>query len=302
LLGSAAEETGEAISTNRFIEVTAQHHELRTNLAVFRGGVRVADLEEDEVLGTLQCGVLTVSISASNEVQQIIAQDDVAIEQNETRFAAARAVVSGTNGLIEFTGNPSWQLGERQGGGDVMFVDRSQNSMRVMGRAWMKLPREEIDTEVLAEREVETDPPEPEEQFVTISSDEYEFKQGAGAFRGDVRIQTAQTTMSCALLTIHSAPEGGQVEKIIAEGGVVMDSVEEDGDTTRATGSRAIYLMSDNVVELTGNPRVERGQGSLTGDIIIWDRANDILAVKNQTIYFQPAPGATNLFGDPRLQ
>ena len=49
-----------------------------------------------------------------------------------------------------------------------------------------------------------------------------------------------------------------------------------------ATGDKAVYDydvqdgVTNETVTLTGNPQVENAQGRMTGDPIIWDRANNI--------------------------
>ena len=53
--------------------------------------------------------------------------------------------------------------------------------------------------------------------------------------------------------------------------------------------------VTNEVVELSGNPRLESAQGTLTGDLIVWDRINNKLRATNSKMVFHTT-GDTNLF------
>lgn len=295
LLAQGPIEPSAPASTNRFIEVSSDRYELRTNLALFHGAVRVTDLLNSQPQGTLSCGMLTVTLNESNAVQSVLARERVVVEQADTRFTGAEAHFRPAQSTVEFSGNPSWQFGKREGGGDRMTVDRANNGMKVLGNARMKLPSTDLDTASAAEPGTAG----PEEQFVEITSDDYEFQGGAGAFRGNVRVNSPQMSLRCDTLSVYSAGPGAPVERIVAEGNVLMDFVEADQQRNRALGNRAVYDLAQNTIELTGKPLVVRDQNTMTGDVIFWNRATDTLVVRNQSIYFQPDGTMTNLFPQP---
>ncbi|MBI3191882.1 MAG: hypothetical protein HYZ36_04380 [Pedosphaera parvula] len=71
---------------------------------------------------------------------------------------------------------------------------------------------------------------------------------------------------------------GSKVDTIVAERKVVIIN-KKDG--TKATGTKAVYTARTDVVELTGHPVLETEQGTLFGDVVILDRANNKLRATN---------------------
>jgi len=45
--------------------------------------------------------------------------------------------------------------------------------------------------------------------------------------------------------------------------------------------------VTNETITLTGNPQVENAQDTLTGDVIVWDRANNHLSATNQKMVFR---------------
>jgi lipopolysaccharide transport protein LptA len=124
-------------------------------------------------------------------------------------------------------------------------------------------------------------------------------------FRGNVRVTEPDLKLTCALLTADLPPSGGRVSHIVAETNVVIDVTDSKGQTMHATGDKAVYIfnvqngVTNETVTLTGNPqpRVEDAQGTQTGDVIVWDRANNVFHVTGN-FHFEPkpngAPAGTN--------
>jgi lipopolysaccharide export system protein LptA len=78
-----------------------------------------------------------------------------------------------------------------------------------------------------------------------------------------------ETRLRCGVLTVK-VPEGGKnIESILAERNVVIVQGEN-----RATGDRAIYHATNDVVELTGNPTLTTAHGELQRAAkVVFDRA-----------------------------
>src|SRR2546425_324078 len=90
-------------ATNPFVEIQSDNYELRTNSAVFRNHVRAEERADEQLRGRLDCGLMTVTFSGTNELQQLVAENDVVIEQGDLRFTGGKAVYSGDPGLLELT-------------------------------------------------------------------------------------------------------------------------------------------------------------------------------------------------------
>lgn len=129
---------------------------------------------------------------------------------------------------------------------------------------------------------------------------EYDSANGRAVYTGHVHVDDAEMTIDCELLTVTfarsnvqpsagsdatgkpgdlSAVAGGKIDTIIAERKVVIVN-RKDG--MRATGAKAVYMASTDVVELTGNPVVEQPQGTLEADVVILDRAKSRLLAKGR--------------------
>lgn len=111
-------------------------------------------------------------------------------------------------------------------------------------------------------------------------------------YRGDVVVDDPRVHITCDVLTARLPAVAKRVDSIVAESNVVM-LVPDKGTTNRATADKAIYTFSVNagvtneVLELTGSPAIERPDGTLTGTKITWDRAKDTVTADNQHMTFR---------------
>lgn len=112
-------------------------------------------------------------------------------------------------------------------------------------------------------------------------------------YYGNVRVDDPQMKLTCAQMVADLPPEGGHISRIVAETNVVIDSVDEKGQTNHATSDKAVYIynvqngVTNETVTLTGHAKVENAQGWLTGEPIIWDRANNMMHAENQKMLFR---------------
>jgi lipopolysaccharide export system protein LptA len=99
---------------------------------------------------------------------------------------------------------------------------------------------------------------------------------------GHVRVDDPQMKLTCARLIVDLPQPGGRINRIVAETNVVIDSVDDKGQTNLATSDKAVYDYSvqngvtNETVTLTGNPQpqMENAQGTQAADAIVWDRAS----------------------------
>jgi lipopolysaccharide transport protein LptA len=119
-----------------------------------------------------------------------------------------------------------------------------------------------------------TDPRAGHEILIDADHFEYDSQIGVAIYRGNVRVNDPQMELTCEVLTVRLPAAGGTVESIVAEQSVVILNKQ---DKSRATGAKAVYTSASEVVELTGDPRIETPQGVLTGDVVLFDRAKNKL-------------------------
>jgi lipopolysaccharide transport protein LptA len=130
-----------------------------------------------------------------------------------------------------------------------------------------------------------------------IDSDSVVFDMSTNArtatYRGHVRVDDPQMKLTCARLVADLPQDGGHINHIVAETNVVIDFTDDKGQTNHATSDKAVYnfnvqgAVTNETVTLTGHAQVENAQGTLTGEPIVWNRANDSLTAMNEAMTFR---------------
>jgi lipopolysaccharide transport protein LptA len=148
--------------------------------------------------------------------------------------------------------------------------------------------------------------------LISSASADFDLSGREATYRGHVRVDDPQMKLTCERLVADVPQAGGHVNHIVAETNVVIDFFDNRGHTNHATGDKAVYVYAEQggttneTVTLTGNPQMETDQGTLTGDVIVWDRLNNRLTAANQKMIFRqnftgaaatnaPEPNKTNL-------
>ena len=107
---------------------------------------------------------------------------------------------------------------------------------------------------------------------VEISADQLEANDLAKSlvFIGHAVARQGDITINGDRLTISYAAQGGEVERIVAEG-----SVRIVQGARVATAGRAEYLRSEERMVLTGSPKVSEGGNSVQGhEIVLYLKEN----------------------------
>ncbi|HTY88590.1 MAG TPA: LptA/OstA family protein [Candidatus Acidoferrum sp.] len=158
-----------------------------------------------------------------------------------------------------------------------------------------------------------TSPPATPRGPTIITSDTADFDLSGheATYRGHVRVDDPQMKLVCEKLVADVPSEGGHVNHIVAETNVVIDFLDNRGNTNHATSDKAVYVyteqggVTNETVTLTGNAQMENTNGWLTGEPIVWDRQNNHLSASNHKMIYRqnftgPAPtnsatGNTNM-------
>jgi len=294
--------------TNHLVEIRSDFYELRTNLAVFGDTVRVRDLVGDTVQGTMDCRSLEVTFAGTNVLQQMVALKDVVIAQATNRFTGGKAVYTATNGVLLITEDPAWQSDLRQGKGDVISVNLAEELVEVLGNASMRLPADDLAQSSLPGQRPPAAPSAPTGKFADIFARQYRVDRKSAQFVGGVYISHPQMAWACEDLTVYLPAGGGRIEQIDAEQSVTFDLVDEFGRKVKGRGERAVYRynvvrgVTNNLVELTGNPVLETTNGVFFGQRIILDLGNGrLIAPASYRIRGTVPGGSTNAFEFPKV-
>ena len=289
--------------TNQSVDIVCDNYELRTNLAVFREQVRVAERLGDQLQGQMTCSLLTLTFIGTNELQKMVAEHQVVIEQEDRKFTAETAEYTGTNSVLELIGDPRWQAGPRQGKGDQIRVNLAHDEMLVHGNAFMRLPADEMGQSAMSAMgkpksnvsRVRTN------EFAEVFCEEYFLAAESGLFRGHVRIQHPQMNWVCDEITMlmpSSLGKGGRI--IIAEPDVVFDVTDDQGRTMHGTGKKVVYThrttatLTNDLVELTGTPAVLESTNAVgRNNIINLDLTTHQLTAPGKYILLGSAPAGS---------
>jgi len=295
--------------TNHIVEIRSDFYELRTNLAVFGDTVRVRDLAGDALQGTMDCRSLAVKFAGTNELQEMVAEQNVVIAQADSRFTGGKAVYTATNGVLLITREPAWQSAMRQGKGEVIAVNLAQEQVEVTGNASMQMPADDLAKSSLpGQRQPAAEPVSGAGKLANIYAQRYRVDRRQAQFFGGVYVSHPQMAWACQELTVFLPEPGGRIEKIIAEQAVVFDLVDEAGRKVKGRGERAVYRynvtggITNNLMELTGNPVLETTNGTFYSQVMILDLANNrLIAPARYRIRGTVPGGSTNGFQLPKM-
>ena len=137
---------------------------------------------------------------------------------------------------------------------------------------------------------------------------EFDLKSNEARYSGNVRVVNPVLNVRCDRLTARLPADAGHIESIIAEQNVEFDAVDGRGKRIRGTSQKAVYTwkVTDNItnelVELTGNPVLNTDQGTLAGDVIVFDRLTGrITATNPRMTVSQPESSITNALQQTNL-
>lgn len=139
-----------------------------------------------------------------------------------------------------------------------------------------------------------------EQQFgegkLNADEGEFDLREGFHHFWGNVQFRyPGVLDLDCEDLKIRLLPGGNQIDQLVASNRVVMLIVDRPSTnaaaplrtvtTNRVHAALAVYTGTNDLVTLTGSPEsgqpwVERIEGSFKADQITFDRANDRLGAK----------------------
>ncbi|HWX21334.1 MAG TPA: hypothetical protein VN578_15650 [Candidatus Binatia bacterium] len=248
---------------------------------IYRDAVRVTGTNLALTCGTLKFqlpmssppGGATPNVPAPDRaslsgLQSINAEQDVIVDYATIHAEGTGAVYSARTGLLHLTGNPTWRADQRQGHGDELVIDRTNNIFTATGHGWLKLPGQTLGQSGFLPG-VATNSPTASaatNQTVELACATYEIHTNWALFREDVRATNylgdqARSKMSCALMTVTFGGTN-QVDRLVAETNVVIEQEDK-----RLAGGRAVYTGANGLLELTDHPSwqsgLREGQGAL---------------------------------------
>jgi lipopolysaccharide export system protein LptA len=117
-----------------------------------------------------------------------------------------------------------------------------------------------------------------EQTFLTSDTGFFDGNKREMIYLGHVFVSDPKVKLTCEWLAVN-LPAEGQPTNIVAETNVVIDFVDQKGQTNHVTSDKAVYAYSvvnsvtNETVTFTGNPRVENPDVTILSEPLVWDRA-----------------------------
>ena len=236
----------------------------------------------------LTCVFLTAQRSqggTNNQFDVIVAETNVVIDFTDesgrkTHATADKSVYTRTNDLLTLTGNPRLETSNGWSTADIFVLN--QTTRRIQGSGHCRF----YSRTALASAGTAANPASTQETEITSEDFDYDMKSGLAVFSGHVRVNNPQTKLVCDTLRVKMSEgeaKGGSFDNVVAERNVIIDSTDDRGEKTHITAGKAVYSSrlgngtTNKLLDLTGNPMLERTNGWIKADLITIDQANGII-------------------------
>lgn len=118
--------TNQTAGTNTPIVIRSYSFSRGTNVAVFHKNVVITDAR-----GRMSCDMVTIVTTGTNQVQRIIAENQVRIEQQDFTATGSRAEYNVATGLVHLTGEPQLISEDKSLRAEAFIIDRNRNTFSV---------------------------------------------------------------------------------------------------------------------------------------------------------------------------
>jgi lipopolysaccharide export system protein LptA len=238
--------------------------------------------------------ILTAEVG-ERQVRALVADRNVSLKYNEILAQGGRLTYAPGTGLINISDHATWQAGQteadrREGGGDELVIDRTNQIFQVNRHAWLKLPGQTLgDSGLLSAASTSTKkPPGSPNAFVNIVSDSYEIRTNWAVFRDGVRLEqrdsdTVRGWLTSGLLTV-TFQGTNNLQTLAADRDVIIQDSER-----RLTGGHALYTHTNGILEMTQNPRWRLKTRNGAGDLIRVDTQRNEMFVQGNASMTLPA-------------
>jgi lipopolysaccharide export system protein LptA len=243
--------------------------------------------------------ILTAEVPTNErQVRSLVAEQDVNVEYGDLHATGARLHYAPDSGLIRLSGQAAWQAEQKEGRGEELVIDRTNQIFQVNRHAWLKLP-----SQGLAESgflSVSNSPATKHSggtnNFVEISCDSYELRTNNALFHHQVGLEehvdnTVRGRMTCDNGMTVAFSGTNELQTLSAYRNVII----EEGDK-RVTGGRAFYTHTNTTLEMTEDPQWQYGLRQGKGNLLrINTQQNEMLLRGNALMHFPAGEMASQL-------
>lgn len=272
------------------LTVRSSRYQLTANTAEFDGPVEVVETPATGPVSRLWCDGLVVRTTADGQLDSVIASGSIRFERQPLQLEGRQAIYRARSHRMEITGPAHWQDDQRSGSGDHIWIDLARQQFGVEGRAELIWPRPSNQT-LLAlagpppgnHSNRQTPPNEseagPPRLWTRIQCAAYVWSASQLDFTGGVHVDDPGIELSCAHLSILPSPDEEQDPDLIATGGVVLHLRTPGQPEVTARCQEARYIGHTGILHLTGQPVIEREDGSrFMADAIEYHRRTGVIS------------------------
>jgi lipopolysaccharide export system protein LptA len=261
-----------------------------TGLGVYRGGVRV---ESTNLLLTAE--LLSFLLPMKERlVRTVTAEQNVILDYEGVlegiHATGERAIYSAQSGLVQVYGKPTWRAGRREGRGDQITIDRTNQVFISEGNGYLKMPAENpAGSGFLGRFQDRADSAgRATTNYVEISSANYVLRTNLAEFDQNVRVrefagEETKGTLNCGRLTLNYAGTN-QLQRMTAERGVTIEQEDKE-----LRGEVAVYDSATTMLEVRGAPSWRVGEREGRGETILVNTVRDEMTVRNAAWMKLPA-------------
>lgn len=258
----------------------------KTGLGIYQGNVRVAGTNLAATTGRLTI----VLLAAEHRLQSLLAEQNVIADYEKIHATGDRASYSADTELLRLTGQPTWRIGDRDGSGDELVFDHTNQVLHANGHARLTMPAQSMGPSYFLSQSNSNSATllAPTNHFVEILCANYQVRTNLAVFRDQVKVtdrlsDEVRGEMSCGLMTLTFTGTN-ELQKMVAEHQVVI--TQTNGQFTAET---AEYTGADGLLSLDGNPAWRAGTREGKGDRMRLNLAHEEMLVRGNAYMRLPA-------------
>ena len=122
--------------------------------------------------------------------------------------------------------------------------------------------------------------PKPPTEIDSDTAD-FDLNIHQAVYRGHVLVVDPQVRMTCAWMLVDLPTGGVHLSHVVASTNVVVDFVDQKGQTNHVTAAKAVYdykvvgTVTNETVTFSGNPIVEMPTITIYSEPLVWDRGEN---------------------------
>lgn len=141
----------------------------------------------------------------------------------------------------------------------------------------------------------------PSETVITSDTGRFDGVTRQMFYVGHVIVIDPKATLNCEHLTVNLPPDGGHPTNIVAVTNVVIDTLDDKGQTNHITADKAVYsygvvgAVTNELITFTGgkpSPKVENPQFTIYGEPLVLNMITKQYGGSNYKMIFKQSPNA----------